>query len=145
MLLEVDPENHRKKKRRQRKRVLELRDPRDRLDQHRMNHKDKPSQPSPAQSKLIQKAPDQQATDQMQNDIGQVIAKRVIAPEMPLQPDHTGLDRLVIDQVFSGLEPDFPQARGIMHDAIRGDQQVVVSEPCAMKSWRINPQAQREN
>ncbi len=138
----IDPRARGQKKRRQRKRVLQFRDPRHRLDLHRMNRKKKTSHPREPEAEPGQQSPHEQCAQEMQENINEMIAGRVISPKPPLQPLDSGPERIKIDEA-SRLRPDFPPAGRIMIERIVPDQLLVVPKPVTVDHGQIDPHDHR--
>ena len=138
-LVVIDPENHGQQQRRQRERVLQLADPRHRLDRERV-HGEKQSAPErELHPEPGQQAPDEEAAGHVQREVEEMITAGVRAPDVPLDALERERHRVVIDE-RARLEPDFPQARGIMHQRVGRDELAVVPQPLALQARHVGPE-----
>ena len=135
----IDPKTNCQQEERQGKRVLQLGNPGHRFHLRGMNGEDETSQPSQAQMKFAKDMPDQQRIDQMENDVGKMVSKSIVAPEMPLHPADGLLDGVVINPT-PRLEPEFPQSNPIVHQGVCGDVPAIIPYPIAVEDGPVDPQ-----
>ena len=99
-------------------------------------------EPCARHGKPSQNQPDQPRGARVQNDVHQVVAERVIAPEPVEDPERRVSDRVVL-LCGADLEPDAPQA--VQRSQIRSrDVRVVVPEQSAVPRWRVGDERRDE-
>ena len=89
-------------------RVLELGDPRDRLDVHGVEREQEPASTAPGTASRAQQEGQEKRRQRVETDIDEVIAERVLAPESMEQPERRVDDRVVLLR-RADLEPDSAQ------------------------------------
>jgi len=104
-----------------------------------MDGEEEAAEPGLAQAEAGEQPPDEQGVEGVQRDGDEVIAERVVAEEVPLDPEESFLDRVVFDPT-AGREPEFPEAVEVAHERLVGDVPVVVPEPVAVDGGRVDPQ-----
>jgi hypothetical protein len=76
--------------------VLAFADPRDRFDVHRMHREDGGDQPGRRYVEKQEDSPEQHGAGGVQEDIDDVVARRVCAPELVLDPEKRVRDRIIL-------------------------------------------------
>ncbi len=135
----VDPCDHGEETRHCGERVFGLGDPRDGIDLGGMDRVEKTAEPRPAQAEPREQSPDEQRIECVQRDGDDVVAERVVAKEMPLDPEQRFVQRVVFGPT-AGREPEFPEAVEIAHERLVGDVPVVVPKPAAGDGRRVDPE-----
>jgi len=109
-----------------------------------MDREDESPKPCEAQTEFAEETPHQQGVDDVQKNAGEMIAERVLAPELPLQPENGLVDGVILDPT-AGTEPELPEPAGIVQRGIHGDIPLVVPNQAAAKRRPINPQSHPGN
>ena len=104
-----------------------------------MNHEEKSTEPSPAQAQAIKQTPDQNPAAEMQGQTAKMIAKWLISPQMPLDPEQRPSQWPVIGP--RGRRPYFPKTPKAAKVRIIRHQQIIVPQPAAMERRPVDPQA----
>jgi len=142
--IEIKIRAHRQQQQRQRERVLQLHDPGDGFDRQGMDDEEEGARPRVPKPQLAETVPDQKRAEHVQRHVHQMVAERVEAPQLPLDPLHAGFQRVVIHGLRR--QPDLPEAGRIPQHGILGDLDriVPIAQEFAVKSRRINEPG-REN
>ena len=134
-LHEADPDQHRAQVEQRRQDVFSLDDPGDRLHVHGVHGEHRGDHGGARHAQAFEEAPQQQAVEHVQGDVDRVVAGRLEAPELVLQPEGRIDERPVVSLVLDvrGREPDVAQAGDGVDDRLLGEDHVVPDEAAGQR------------
>src|SRR5262245_53796553 len=109
--------------------VLELRDPGDRFHVYRVEREHGCRHPRSRDREAAKHEPDEARIERMQQNVDEMVAERVHAPEVILRPEHGLQQRIVLG--WGRREPDCPQTIHRLQRSIGGHPHLVVPDESA--------------